>query len=268
MQTLPSDSATLSVRDLVARCSERLYVRVPKLDVRSGEIVGIAGIEGGGQRELAALLVGQRQADSGTVNLLARSMADFSERELSAVVGDVPDEPSLGAANDLSIWQNLAFPELLWTPIVGPARRRALKASAEDAMVLFNVKAPHASTMVRNLSGGNKRRVVLARETHLKSPAFLVMTYATRGLDARAANDFLAHVRTLADAGTAVVFISSDLDELFLICDSIAVIVDGVVTPPSPSLGLSQMELASAMLGLVAEREPVHIGHSNASRAS
>lgn len=243
-------AATLSVRDVTLRCSERLTVRLPQLDVRPGEIVGVAGIEGSGQRELAALLVGQRRADSGAIQLLGKDISTFSERELCSAVGDVPDEPSLACAAELNIWQNLSMPELLWQPAVGPGKRRELKASADGAMRLFNVKAPNATTQVANLSGGNKRRVVLARETHLKSPSVIVLTYATRGLDARAGAHLLTHIQTLANAGTAIVFISSDLDELLTICDNVAVIVDGTLGDTVPAAGLNQMGLAAAMLGL------------------
>jgi ABC-type uncharacterized transport system ATPase subunit len=242
-------SAALTSRNLSLEHSERLTVRVEDFQVWPSEIVGVAGIEGSGQRELAGLLVGQLTPTSGEVTINGRPVSDHSERELCALVGDVPDEPSLGTAGELSIWQNLAFPTLLWES-VGPARRKNLRASAAEAIERFNVKAPDGNTQVDHLSGGNKRRVVLARETHVKTPDILVLTYATRGLDARAGAHLLRHVQGLAERGTAIVFISSDLDELMSICHRISVIVDGQLAPAIPASELDQASLASAMLGL------------------
>jgi simple sugar transport system ATP-binding protein len=244
----------LGGRDIIFRPSERLTVRVEEFEVWPGEIVGVAGIEGSGQRELAGLLVGQLAPELGDIQILGRNVGEYTERELCGLVGDVPDEPSLGTAgdlSDLSVWQNLGFPTLLWKA-VGPGERRRLRASAEEAVGRFNVKAPDGNTLVDHLSGGNKRRVVLARETFIKSPRVLVLTYASRGLDARAGAHLLRHVQELAEQGAAVVFISSDLDELLSLCHRISVIVDGRLAGPIPTSDLDQVTLAGLMLGLTA----------------
>jgi simple sugar transport system ATP-binding protein len=240
----------LAATGVVAKCSDRITVQVDRLQVRPGEILGVAGIEGSGQRELATLLVGQTVPDTGTVELLGKRISDYSNRELCKVVGDVPDEPELATAGELSIWQNLSLPSLLWQGVTWPRQRRELKHAADDAMLRFNVKAPNSGTLVANLSGGNKRRVVLARETYLKSPAVIVLTYATRGLDAKAASGLLEHVQSLSNDGTAVVFISSDLEELLTICDSVCPVVDGRVGVAVPNQDLTQTDLARMMLGL------------------
>ena len=242
-------TAALASRAVRLKVSDRLTVTVDQLDVWPGEIVGVAGIEGSGQRELAGLFVGQLTPDTGEVRILGDMVSSYSQRHLCSIVGDVPDEPTLGTAGDLSIWENLAFPTLLWES-VGRARRRRLRSSAQESIDRFRVKAPDGNTPVSHLSGGNKRRVVLARETHVKSPKVLVLTYATRGLDVRAGEGLLRHVQDLADGGTAVVFISSDLDELLLVCDRVSVVVDGHLAGAVNTSELDQLTLASSMLGL------------------
>jgi simple sugar transport system ATP-binding protein len=244
-------SGTLAIdcSDVSLVASERLTVQVKQFDVWPGEIVGVAGIEGSGQRELAGLLVGQLTPETGELRLRGRLASGYSAQELCAMVGDVPDEPTLGTVADLSIWQNLALPSLLWRA-VGPRARRRLRSAAAESIERFNVKTPDGDAHVGTLSGGNKRRVVLARETHVKSPEILVLTYATRGLDARAADNLLRHIRDLALAGAAVVFISSDLDELLTLCDRISAIVDGRLTPPVAAVDLDHVQLAASVLGL------------------
>lgn len=244
-----SDGApVLVVSKAVATVSERLRVEVPDLVVRRGQVVGIGGIEGTGQRELASLLIGQLIPEHGKVDFAGRPIGSYDAGELYDRIGDVPDEPDLASAGGLPVWQNLALPSLLHGSRFRTSRR-SLRQTAEETIVRFDIRTTSASAPVNQLSGGNKRRVVLARETHVKRPDLLVLTYATRGLDARATANIINRVRELAEAGTAVVFISSDLEELLEVCGWVAVLVDGALSPMFASEGLDVLQLATRMLG-------------------
>ena len=199
------------------------------LTVRRGEVLGVAGVEGNGQRELSALLAGSWSPDSGSVLLDGRPLADYPPPERSKLVGDVPDDHFLATCSELSVWENLALGTFAWQEAPTPGRKALRRRSAADLVREFDIRTAGVTAAVRQLSGGNRRRVILARELS-KHPALLVATYPTRGLDVRSAEQVRSWVRRLAEGGSSVVYMSTELEEIIEVSDRVAVMVRGRIT--------------------------------------
>ena len=199
------------------------------LDVRAGEVLGIAGVEGNGQRELTAALVGAWKPDAGDIIFEARSIFDYSGRERAKLIGDVPDDDAVAILSDAPIWQNLALGDLSWETAPSPRHRRRLRMAAADLVEQFEIKAASVDTLAGRLSGGNRRRVVLARE-FTKMPRLVVASYATKGLDVRSIAMVKDWISRLASRGAAVVYVASELEELLEMSDRIAVMARGRIT--------------------------------------
>ena len=199
------------------------------LTIRRGEVLGVAGVEGNGQRELSALLAGSWSPDSGSVLLDGTPLADYPPPERSKLVGDVPDDHFLATCGELSVWENLALGTFAWQEAPTPGRKALRRRSAADLVREFDIRTAGVGAAVRQLSGGNRRRVILARELS-KHPALLVATYPTRGLDVRSAEQVRAWVRRLAEGGSSVVYMSTELEEIIEVSDRVAVMVRGRIT--------------------------------------
>lgn len=191
---------------------ERL--RGATLDVRGGEMVGVAAIEGAGQRELLRVLAGRMAPTRGTV-------------QLPDAIGFAPEDRHRDAVVlDATLTENVA--------LRGAGQRRGivawnrLRATTTAMMRARDVRADSEGATMRTLSGGNQQKLVLGREL-ADAPAALVVENPTRGLDIRATTDMHAALRAARDAGTAVVVYSSDLDEVLLLADRIVVVAAGRV---------------------------------------
>ena len=195
------------------------------LVVRAGEILGIAGVAGNGQRELAEAITGLRGC-SGTVSLLGCALAAGSPRAaIEAGIAHVPeDRLGTAVAPSLSIAENLALKRYRLGGRL--LRRRAMAAAADELIARYDVKAPGPHAPARQLSGGNLQKVVLGRE-FAAEPRVLIAASPTRGLDVGAIETVHAHLRDAADRGVAVLLISEDLDEIMALADRIAVLFEG-----------------------------------------
>ena len=218
--TRPTTDATVFRADRVTLTDARgvTHVRDATFVVASGEIVGIAGIEGSGQRELLRALAGRLPVASGT---LTRPVA----------VGFVPEDRHRDAILlDRSLVENVA--------LRGAGSRRGIidwrnfESHTASLSRQFDVRAPGPRATMRTLSGGNQQKLVLARElapdTTMGTRA-LVVENPTRGLDVRAASEVHARLREVRDAGAAVVLYSSDIDEVLLLADRVLVVFSGLV---------------------------------------
>ena len=200
------------------------------LTVHAGEIVGIAGVAGNGQRELAEVITGMRRLTSGTVSIAGRAMR--SGDPLAAIrqsVSHVPeDRMGTGVAPSLSIADNLVLKSYRRAPISpqGLLRAGRIRANAVDLMRRFNISAPGPQTPTRLLSGGNVQKVLLARELSSR-PKVLVAASPTRGLDVAATDAVRALLLEAAARGVAILLISEDLDEILALADRIAVLYGG-----------------------------------------
>jgi simple sugar transport system ATP-binding protein len=198
------------------------------LDVHPGEILAVAGVEGNGQSELSAAMVGAWVPDVGRVTVGGRALADLGHAERTALVGDIPDDDEEALIRDLSVWENLALRRLAWGDAPTPRRRAQARREAQELVARYDIRTPGIDALVSGLSGGNRRRTLLARELS-KEPAVVVATYATKGLDVRSCEQVKGWMRAVADRGGAVVYIGSDLEEILAIADRVAVIVRGSI---------------------------------------
>ena len=199
-------------------------------DVRGGEILGVAGVDGNGQIELAQTLAGLSHSHAGAITLDGRDITRVSvEARTRAGLAYMPaDRASTALVRGLSIADNLMLRDCRRAPF---ARRiflapGALQRKARELMRDYDIRAPGPQTPAARLSGGNQQKIVIARELDRK-PTVLVAHQAAWGLDPGATRFVLERVLALRDAGAAIVYISSELDEVLDISDRIAVMANG-----------------------------------------
>jgi general nucleoside transport system ATP-binding protein len=219
----------LKVAGLGGRYDGRRPVENISFSVRAGEILGVAGVEGDGQRELAAALTGAWAPQDGTVEIDGRPLGDYRSADSSHMVADVPDDQRLGTINEISVWENMGLTSLAWSKGPTPREKRRVREMSVGLVGEFGVRCASVNAPVAQLSGGNRRRVLLARELS-KKPRLAVLAFATRGLDVRSVEQVKEWTRRLAAGGAAVVFISADLDEVLSVSHRVAVLAHGEMT--------------------------------------
>jgi simple sugar transport system ATP-binding protein len=214
-------------------------------EIRAGEVLGIAGVAGNGQRELAEILTGLRKSTAGEYifeneNVTNRSPLFFIKRGIAHVPGD---RLGMGLAGNLPVSDNLIMKAYRREPIAnGPLLvRRAVADFATSIVDRFDVMTPDIDTPARNLSGGNQQKAILGREIASsgratgETPPFLVAVSPTRGLDVGAIEAVQDAILEQRSQGTAILLISEDLEELTRISDRIAVMhggeIMGIVRP-------------------------------------
>jgi ABC-type uncharacterized transport system ATPase subunit len=228
-------------------------VRGLSLRVHSGEIVGIAGVSGNGQRELAEAIAGLRQPSSGRVEI---GGTDVTGRHPRAVrrsgLAYVPEERMRDAViADFTVAENLMLVASADPPYArrGFLRSRAISRHCRQLVSEFDVRTPGLDTPARNLSGGNIQKLVMARELS-GSPKVLLAAQPTRGIDVSASN--YIHQRLIGQraGGTAVLVISEDLDEVMTICDRILVIYEGAIISEADPRTTSREAIGLMMAGV------------------
>ena len=220
--------------------------------VREGEIVGVAGVAGNGQRELAEAISGMRALAAGTIRVAGRRLRGGDPREaILAGVAHVPeDRLGTGLAPSLSVTSNV---------VIKTYRRRslsrgpllALRRMREAAVAVigrYDVMTPGPGTPVRNLSGGNLQKLVLGREFE-DDPLVLVVAQPTRGLDVGAIETVHAYLRDAAARGVAILLLSEDLDEIRALADRILVIYEGKIVGELRAGAASIEEIGLLMAG-------------------
>lgn len=198
------------------------------LHVRAGEIVGLAGVEGNGQRPLGDVLSSLIALDSGDVLVCGQPVRSDRPGSLSAAgVGIIPeDRHDSGCVLDLSVAENLVLADLDSVSRGGMLDRRRIHQRARQLIEEFGISTPSPDTPMRSLSGGNQQRVVLARELSLR-PKVLVAAQPTRGLDVGAIEYMTERLRTAAADGVGILLISTELEEVLALSHRICVIHDG-----------------------------------------
>jgi simple sugar transport system ATP-binding protein len=199
-------------------------------DVAAGQMVGLAGVAGNGQRELAEVVTGLRPVREGSVRILGADTTGRGARAVAAAgVGHIPeDRLGHGLVGSLPVTDNAILREYDKYPLsTGPrlhggAARRFARALVDDARV---VVADLASPVAR-LSGGNQQRLVIGRETRVGT-RMLVAVHPTRGLDVAATESVRQRLRDYCDGGGSVLLISEDLDEILAMCDRVLVMSQG-----------------------------------------
>jgi general nucleoside transport system ATP-binding protein len=216
--------------------------------VRRGEIVGLAGVEGNGQSELAAILSGMLKPASGHVRLAGKETTRSSPRELARLgVGCVSeDRHAVGCHLALSVAENLYLGSLGRFTRFGWLDRSRMGQAAEAVLREHQVRG-EARAPMNTLSGGNQQKVVLARELALPRLAFLLAAQPTRGLDVGAVEAVYTQIRQAREQGVGVLLISSELEELLGVCDRVLVMYRGRIVGDVPG-GLEQHERVGRLM--------------------
>ncbi|MGH3632138.1 MAG: ABC transporter ATP-binding protein [Sciscionella sp.] len=251
----PGDAA-LRIAGLTVR-DERGFVTVDELnlDVRAGEIVALAGVQGNGQEDLAAALLGLRIPERGSITLRGEELLGRSPKEiLRAGVGFVPEDRAHdGVVGSFSVAENLVLDTYDRSPFgnAGALRLAEIRSNAEARVSEFDIRTPSADTPASTLSGGNQQKVVLAREMS-RPLSLLVASQPTRGVDVGAQEFIHARIVAERDRGTPVVLVSTELDEVLGLADRIAVMYRGAIIGVLPG-GASRDEVGLMMAGVAEE---------------
>ena len=221
------------------------------LIVRPGEIVAVAGVEGNGQSELAAVLSGMRPASEGRFFINGQEMTGRAPRDITrAGAGIVPeDRHAVGCINGLPVAENLFLDRLQRFKRWGLLDRRAMREQALDLMQRFDVRAASPEVSFGGLSGGNQQKAVLARELTLDGLTFLLAAQPTRGLDVGAVEAVYGHIRQACERGVGVLLISSELDELIRVADRVVVLYRGRVMGECPAEPAQRDRIGAWMAG-------------------
>ncbi len=246
-------SSVLEMEDLRCRDARGLEaLRGVSLRIRRGEIVGVAGVDGNGQSELAEAIAGLRTPSAGRVTINGRDCTGATPRQcLEAGLGHVPqDRRRTGLVAELSIADNLVLQTHADRPFArwGTLNREAIARNAERQLEQFSVRAGSRDSAISTLSGGNQQKVILAREFS-RSPDIMLAVQPTRGLDI-AAMQFVHEQLLEARANdTGVLLISTELDEIMELSDRIAVIFEGRIVGVLDSARATRESVGLMMAG-------------------
>ena len=231
-QPLRAGPVRLKVKDLCA-VGDRgtAALRGVSLEIRSGEIVGVAGVSGNGQRELAECLAGLRKVTAGEITIDGQDVTHAHLRERMEAAAYIPEERMRdGAIKEFTVQENLflrdhSSPKFSYGIFLSLTK---MAAHARELIKEFNVKTPQLDTPIKNLSGGNIQKLIMARELS-RDPKVLIAAQPTRGVDV-GATEFI-HQRLLEQrgAGKAILLISEDLDEIRSLSDRVAVMYEGKI---------------------------------------
>ena len=210
----------------------QLVVNNVSFEVRAGEVLAIAGVQGNGQTELTEAIVGLQPKVTGSISLNGASLRGLSVRHtLDAGVGFIPeDRKEDGLVAEFTISENLMLDRSVGEPFVkfGTLQLKYLAEFAEEKLTEFDIRAQGIETRVGKLSGGNQQKVVLARELS-RDLKLLVAAQPTRGLDVGSIEFVHTRIIEARDAGVPVVVVSTELDEVTALADRIAVMYRGAI---------------------------------------
>jgi ABC-type uncharacterized transport system ATPase subunit len=243
----------LEVEDLSVRDDRGLEaVRGVSFEVRGGEIVGIAGVDGNGQTELIDALTGLRHVAGGTIKLGDGDLSRATARQaLDAGIGHIPeDRHRRGLVLDFNLAENLALHDYGKEPFshLGWVNPRRWLRWAAGLLREFDVRGGGPTTRGGSLSGGNQQKVVVAREVS-RDPSVLIAAQPTRGLDVGAIEFVHRRLIEQRDQGKAVLLVSLELEEILSLADRILVIYEGRIVAEFPP-DVSEEEVGMAMLGV------------------
>jgi len=232
------------------------------LTVRAGEIVGICGVEGNGQTELVEAIAGLRKPDEGTIEIAGRDVTGKNPVDLRrAGLSYIPeDRHNRGLVLDFNLTENV----MLGNIDERPFSRNGLvdygegEAVTEQCMKKYDVRAPGADTIARNLSGGNQQKLIIAREMY-RDPSVVLAVQPTRGLDVGAIEFVHKQLVAQRDAGKAILVVSFELDEITDLSDRILVLYQGRIVGEFASGTVDRATLGLLMGGRgLDEREPIN----------
>jgi general nucleoside transport system ATP-binding protein len=223
------------------------------LAVRAGEIVGVAGVDGNGQRELAECVAGLRKRRSGSIRIKDRVVDRIMDDP--SFFGYIPeDRHKTGLLLDLSVAENLVIKDF-WRPKysrLGLLSYRAIGENAKRMIAAFKIRPPSGEAQARTLSGGNQQKIVVARELS-GGPVLDVASQATRGLDLGAVEGVHDTILAERERGAAVLFISTELQEVMALSDRIVVLFRGEIAGEVDGEGADVATIGQMMLGKATE---------------
>ena len=227
-------------------------IAVDRLDVRAGEIVGIAGISGNGQMELMELLNGQRDRSAGSITVQGSPYCATRSQSKTLYVRSLPEEPLRNACvPNMSVAENLGFRTFDVNGGGTPRfwiSNRGIRKHAAELVSGFKIKTTSLDSPIAALSGGNVQRTVLAREL-TGEVDLLVISNPCFGLDFSAVAEIRSRIISARNAGTAVLLMSEDLDEILELSDRILVMSEGRFTYETPAAGADIAEIGRHMAG-------------------
>jgi simple sugar transport system ATP-binding protein len=230
------------------------------LTVHQGEVLGIAGVDGNGQSELAKIVTGLLKPNSGEIMLAGKIMngkkaIDF----INAKVAHIPEDRNLmGLAGKLSIIDNLVLKKIDQKPFSSykgwRINHKVIRDHGKGLVAINDVRCSGVDCATKDLSGGNQQKVIIARELE-KIPLLLVAVHPTRGLDIGATDFVHSEIIRARDEGATVLLISSDLDEVFRLSDRIACIYEGKIMGIVAGLSENMEQVGLMMAGTTSKEE-------------
>lgn len=250
--TYPSPQVILELRQASMKKNNVQVLKNLNLTLRSGEVLGIAGVEGNGQTELIEALTALHPLESGELYMHGKQVQPRSPLQMIELgIGHIPeDRNKLGLVGEFSIEENV---------ILGYHRRRAfqrkgllqikkIKSYAEEIRKKFMIKSEGIFTKAKALSGGNQQKIVIGRVLS-QNPDVIIAAQPTRGVDIGAIQYIHEQLIKMRDAGKAVLLISAELDEIRKLSDRIAVIYEGQIVKSGPADQFTEHELGELMTG-------------------
>lgn len=244
----------LKVENLYAYDNRKVMaLRGFSLEVRSGEIVGLAGVDGNGQAELVEVITGMRKAESGRVLLKGVDITNCSIRDrIRMGIAHIPaDRHKHGLILDYTLQENMILKVYDQAPFAekGLLNREAIAEYAARLMAEFDVRSGQGATaLARSLSGGNQQKAIVGREIDL-NPELLLAVQPTRGLDVGAIEYIHRRILEQRDKGKAVLLVSLELDEILNLADRIAVIHNGELVGVVDAKEANEHEIGLMMAG-------------------
>jgi simple sugar transport system ATP-binding protein len=227
-------------------------VKKVTLTVRKGELLGIAGIAGNGQRELTEAITGMRPTVSGQIRLCGKEIDRESiSRRIESGIAYIPeDRVGVAAPQGLTVAQDLVLRKYREKPFSsrGLLNQHEIEDNAERLIKEFNIMVSRKDAPARTLSGGNLQKLILARELS-GSPKLIVASYPTRGLDVGATEYVRSLLLKQREAGAALLMVSEDLDEILSLSDRVAVMYGGEIVGTFPASEANIDEIGLMMGG-------------------
>jgi len=252
---IPPKRAAGSIALAIDKVTTTAYPgRSVSLDVHSGEILGLAGLVGSGRTELARAMFGIDPLLGGTLRLNGTPLAAHSPREaIRRGVYLVPeDRKAAGLFLDVTVAENISLPDLKSHSKSLIVRAASELAGAERQKNRLNIRTPSVKALAGTLSGGNQQKVVLAKWLAMK-PTVMIFDEPTRGIDVGAKSEIYDLLRGLADAGVAILMISSDMEEVIGVSDRIAVMHEGTISGQLDRSQFSEQNVLRLAVGLPIE---------------
>ncbi|GLW05484.1 sugar ABC transporter ATP-binding protein [Microtetraspora sp. NBRC 13810] len=254
-----TDRVVLGLHGVTVTGGDRTVLSEVTFPVRAGEVVGVAGVEGNGQTELIAAIMGLRPLAAGRITLAEEDVSTWStRRRREAGIAYVPeDRHREGLLLEAPLWEN----RVLGHQTRPPARRgpwidrAASRKDTERIVAEYDVRTPSVDTLALALSGGNQQKLIVGREMS-GDPKVLIAAHPTRGVDVGAQSAIWGHLRDARAAGLAVLLVSADLDELIGLSDTLYVIYRGRFVADLDPSQVTPEQLGGYMTGAIAKDQP------------